>query len=223
MDSMSVNDIVISMHHFAVVTEPLSNPQRSRLGYNGVCTRWLFLPVLSRYFLFLCQYINTLRPRQNCRHFTDDIFKCILLYENVWISPKISLKFVPKVSINNITALVQIMDWRRLGDKPLCEPMMASLLTHTYVTWPLWVNSLVPEAQYGNSYDHSRYDPLKMAESGNGKLNPMPSTVIYLQIGERLSLKHELWVIVNIIYQCQQRSSTAYTRNYPSKEKSCRS
>ena len=38
--------------------------------------------------------INTLRPRQNSRHFPDDIFKCIFLNENVWISIKISPKFV---------------------------------------------------------------------------------------------------------------------------------
>ena len=30
--------------------------------------------------------INTLRPRQNDRLFADDIFKCIFLNENVWIS-----------------------------------------------------------------------------------------------------------------------------------------
>ena len=40
---------------------------------------------------------------------------------------KISLKFVPKGSINNIPALVQIMAWRRTGDKPLSEPMMTQL------------------------------------------------------------------------------------------------
>ena len=34
------------------------------------------------------------------------------------------MKFVPKGPINNIPALVQIMAWRRLGDKPLSEPMM---------------------------------------------------------------------------------------------------
>ena len=71
--------------------------------------------------------INTLRPRQNGRHFADDIFKCIFLNENVWIPIKISLKFVPKGPINNIPALVQIMAWRRPGDKPLSEPMMASM------------------------------------------------------------------------------------------------
>ena len=28
-----------------------------------------------------CFVVNTLRPRQNCRHFTDNIFKCIFLNE----------------------------------------------------------------------------------------------------------------------------------------------
>ena len=28
---------------------------------------------------------NTLRPRQNGRHFLDDTFKCIFLNENIWI------------------------------------------------------------------------------------------------------------------------------------------
>ena len=74
--------------------------------------------------------INTLRQRQNGCNFPDDIFKWIFLNENVWISIKVSLKFVPKIPINNIPALVQIMAWRRSGDKPLSEPMMDSLLTH---------------------------------------------------------------------------------------------
>ena len=56
--------------------------------------------------------------------FPDDIFKCIFLKENVLISIKISLKFVPKGQINNIPALVSIMAWRRPGDKPLSEPMV---------------------------------------------------------------------------------------------------
>ena len=52
---------------------------------------------------------NTLRLRQNGRHFPDDIFKSIFLNENVSISIKISLKFVPKGQINNIPAMVQIV------------------------------------------------------------------------------------------------------------------
>ena len=75
-----------------------------------------------------------LRPRQNGRHFADDLFKCISLNEDVCISIKLSLKFVPKGSINNIAALVQIMAWRRPGDKLLSEPVMVRLLTHIYVT-----------------------------------------------------------------------------------------
>ena len=42
----------------------------------------------------------------------------------------ISLKFVLKGQINNIPVLVQVMAWRRSGDKPLSEQMMVSLLTH---------------------------------------------------------------------------------------------
>ena len=84
--------------------------------------------------------LNTLRPRQNGRHFADVIFKCIFMNENVRISINISLKCVPKNLINNIPALVQIMAWRRPGDKPLSEPMMVNLLTHICVTQPQWVN-----------------------------------------------------------------------------------
>ena len=82
---------------------------------------------------------NTLRPRQNGRHFPDDIFKCIFVNENVWTLIKISLKVVPKGPINKIPALVQIMALRRPGDKPLSEPMMVRLLTHIWVTRPQWV------------------------------------------------------------------------------------
>ena len=84
--------------------------------------------------------VNSLRPIPNRRYFADDIFKRIFENENEWISSRISLKFVPDVRINNIPALVQIMAWRRPGDKPLYEPMMVSFLTHTCVTRPQWVN-----------------------------------------------------------------------------------
>ena len=87
--------------------------------------------------------LNTLRPRQDGRHLPDDIYQCIFLNENVWIARRISLKFVPKVRINNIPALVQIMAWRRPGDKPLSEPMMVSLLTPICVTRPQWVKTLL--------------------------------------------------------------------------------
>ena len=45
----------------------------------------------------------------------------------------------PEFRINNIPAFVQIMAWRRPGDKPLSEPMMVSLLTYICITRPQWV------------------------------------------------------------------------------------
>ena len=92
-----------------------------------------------------CRYFfNTLGPRQNGRHFADDIFKYIFLNENISIAIEISLKFVLKGPINNIPALVQIMAWCRPGDKPLSEPLMVSLPTHICVTRPQWFNVLFP-------------------------------------------------------------------------------
>ena len=44
-----------------------------------------------------------------------------------------------------IPALVQIMAWRRPGDKPLSEAMMVNLPTHICVTRPQWVNTLKPK------------------------------------------------------------------------------
>ena len=78
-----------------------------------------------------------MRARKNRRRFPDDIFKCIFLNEKVKISIKISLKFVFKGPINNDPPMMQIMAWRRPGDKPLSEPTMVILLTHICVTWPL--------------------------------------------------------------------------------------
>ena len=115
--------------------------------------------------------INTLRPRQNGRHFADDVLKCIFLNENVWISLKISLKYVPKGPINNIPSLVQIMAWRRPGDKPLSEPMMVSLLTHICVTQPQRVNLFCLEYFYFHHNQQQAY----LSLTG---LNPVACTLI---------------------------------------------
>ena len=85
--------------------------------------------------------LNTLRPRQNGRHYPEDIFKWIFMSENIWISIKISLKFVARGPVKNIPTLVQIMAWHWPGDKPLSESMMVSLLMHTCITRPQWVKA----------------------------------------------------------------------------------
>ena len=81
-------------------------------------------------------WLNTLRPRQNGSNFPGDIFKWIFLNENVCIRTKLSLKFVP--------ALVQIMVWRRPGDKPLSECMMPEFIgayIYICVTRSPWVRT----------------------------------------------------------------------------------
>ena len=93
---------------------------------------WWHRP-LDPYSITRTQCVKTLRPRQNGHYFPDDIFECIFLKQNVWIPIKISLKFVHKSPINSISALVQITAWRRPGDKPLFEPMLARLPTHTCI------------------------------------------------------------------------------------------
>ena len=66
---------------------------------------------------------------------------------HAWILIKMSLKFVPKVPINNIPALVQIMAWKRPVNKPLSEPIMANLLMHICTTLPQWINMTYPIAR----------------------------------------------------------------------------
>ena len=58
----------------------------------------------------------------------DDIFKCIYLNENDRIPIQISLKFVPRSPINNKPALVQVMAWCWIGDKPLPEIMITQFI-----------------------------------------------------------------------------------------------
>ena len=65
------------------------------------------------------------------------ISKCIFLNENVWISIKILVKFVPE-------GRIQIMTWRRPGDMPLFEPMTAWLLTYICVTRPQLIKNMPP-------------------------------------------------------------------------------
>ena len=108
-----------------------------------ICETYTYAKSYEKLWLcFIMLFFITLRPRQNGHRFTDDSFKQIFLNENIRIAMKISLKFVPNGPINNNPELVQIMAWRRSGDKPISEPMMVSLLMHICVTRPQWVISV---------------------------------------------------------------------------------
>ena len=91
--------------------------------------------------------VNTLMPKQKGRQFSN-AFSWMKIY-------KFRLRFHWCLfPIDNIPALVQIMAWRRPGDKPLSEPKMVSLLTHICVTWPRWVKAYLcinPENNYNIS------------------------------------------------------------------------
>ena len=54
----------------------------------------------------------------------DSIFKRMFLNKNYRIPIQISRTFIPRVPIDNKPSLVQVMAWRRTGDKPLPEPLL---------------------------------------------------------------------------------------------------
>ena len=130
--------------------------------FSGLTTDLQLLPFSTQSLGGL--WFNSLRPRQNGRHFTDDTFKRFFQYENIWISIKTSLMFVPKGPINNIPALVQIMAWRRPGDKPLSEPMVVSLPTHICVTRPQWVNTYILRPEKNGWHFCRRYFEMQFLE-----------------------------------------------------------
>ena len=146
------------------------------------CIRLFYTVTIMEADVQVMEGLNSLRPRQDGRHFADDIFKCIFLNENEWILINISLKFVPKDQIKNTPALVQIMAWHRP------EPMMVSLLTHMCITRPLWVNSLAP----GRSGINFKSIIFKLIISGKGLVpsgnKPLPEpklTQIYVIISRQ--------------------------------------
>ena len=98
--------------------------------------RWRHPQVSTAFLVNIQRHIGA---RTKCAPFRRRYFQMHFLQWNVGILIKFSMKFVPKGPINNIPALVQIMAWRRPGDKPLSEPLMARLATHICVTCPHWV------------------------------------------------------------------------------------
>ena len=65
---------------------------------------------------------SSLWPRQNGHHFANDIFNAFSKWK-FWTFNNISLNVFPMVYSTMSPSLVQIMAWRRIGDKPLHETM----------------------------------------------------------------------------------------------------
>ena len=90
----------------------------------------------------ICFCLNTLRPSKMAANGLTTFSNAFSwMKKNIYIFQliEISLKIVRNGPINHIPALVQIMAWHRLGDKPLSEPMTVSLQMHICVTRPQWV------------------------------------------------------------------------------------
>ena len=75
---------------------------RTKATWVGTCRAVVWSSLIPNGLKRFCSWnvhasllLNTLRPRQNGRHFADDTFKRIFMNENVRISIHISLKFVP--------------------------------------------------------------------------------------------------------------------------------
>ena len=99
------------------------------------------------YLLSRPWYIETLRMRQNGHHFADDIIKCIFFIKNIWITIKISMKFIAKGPVGNNSTLVQIMAWHYLcqaiiwsNDGTVCWYINTALgLYELPITLQVWV------------------------------------------------------------------------------------
>ena len=76
--------------------------------------------------------LYTLKRIQNRRRLADDILNFNCVCENCCILIEIYLKFVPKCSITNNIALLQITVWHKTGDRPLYEANMA-MFTDAYM------------------------------------------------------------------------------------------
>ena len=126
--------------------------------------------------------INTLRLRWNGRHFPDDIFKYIFLNENIWISIKISLKYLPILPI--------LQHWFRkwLGADQATshyEPMMDSLLTHICITRPQWIKPCLLK-KYKYRYAFCNIHP---CWNGSGSLNQWGTLVQNIMMFGNISSK----------------------------------
>ena len=121
------------------------------------------------------QYLNSSPSGQNGRYFADNIFSYIFVNEKFCILIKISLHLVPKGPMDNIPALVQIMAWHRIGDKPLSEPMLTRF-TDAYMRhkgemskssnhWLLWDGTII--------FEYVVFKPFLMFDFVNIAIGPL--------------------------------------------------
>ena len=87
--------------------------------------------IFIRYDCYLCLYFTLIH--WGLDKMTD---KFLTTFYNAFSWMKIIDEFRLRFYLRLLPSLVQIMAWRRPGDKPLSEPVTISLLTHICVTRP---------------------------------------------------------------------------------------
>ena len=97
-------------------------------------------------------HVNSSLPTgQNGHNLTDDFFKCNLSNEKSCILIRTSLKFV-QLTINNTSALVQVIAWCPTGAKEL-EPILTHFIVNAYIGQKSTFK--VPEIGSNCSYKYS--------------------------------------------------------------------
>ena len=111
----------------------------------------------------------------------------VFLYENSIIPIRISLKFGPRSPIDNKPALVQVLAWRWIGDKPLSE-LMLPYFTDAYIcgTRGRWVKG---NSVWAIELDQESYSMICI-------LSWTVWSLLYMQIS--LNRSHNLLLIVTI-------------------------
>ena len=143
--------------------------------------QWWLITSLLTHKSGATQILNTLRPKQNGRHFADDTFKCIFMNENVRISINISLKFVPKGLINNIPPLVQIM---ACTDQATSHYLNQWRLVYRRTYASLGLNELIPRSlTHWGQVAHTWISNLTIICSDNGSVPGRHQDIIWTNAG----------------------------------------
>ena len=127
--------------------------------------------------------------------------------------------------INNIPALVQIMAWRRPGDKPLSEPMMVSLLMHICITQPQWGNNsftLMLYCHYLNQWRHSSVRHIHIIKSSREYSEPMMvSLLTHICITQPKWVNNCFTLMLYCLYLNQWRHSSVRHRHIIKSSREC--
>ena len=112
---------------------------------------YIMMKTHEKTFHSIAPFFNTLWPRLNGCHFSDDSFKWNFCEQEMF---KLRLRFHWSLFIwfelTIFQDLVQIMAWCLFSAKPLSEPMMVSLLSLICITQPQWVkiNTVFPGLKF---------------------------------------------------------------------------